>query len=288
MEGVLMNAETNEDNDYVYIVKKKNSTTWFKKLLSLFKPKKIFFYKDGVLQNIKHISYGLKNVKIIIHYYDDNVLHRKNKPAIIEYYYNGNIEKEIYYNNGKIHRKNGPAIILYHRCGVDNKNEVFYYCNDELHREDGPARIKYFDNKVTLEEYYYHGKLHREDGPAIICNSLNDGKTIKKKYYKNDRLHNDNGPAIIEYNESGYLERFGILFILSDRPTFNVKKEEYYQNNKLHKFDGPAVIEYGDNNKIKLEQHYYNGIKFIPEELPFEFPIDDSKKELYFNLKHGV
>jgi hypothetical protein len=44
---------------------------------------------------------------------EDGVFHREDGPAVVWYYYNGQIERERWLINGETHRIDGPAFINY-------------------------------------------------------------------------------------------------------------------------------------------------------------------------------
>ncbi len=98
-------------------------------------------------------------------------MHRENdRPAVILYDKDGEIEYEIWYLNGEKHRENDrPAEIFYDK---DGEIEVeIWRLNDQLHREnDRPAEIAYYENgEIEDEVWYLNGQLHREnDLPAVI------------------------------------------------------------------------------------------------------------------------
>lgn len=161
-------------------------------------------------------------------YYKNGRFHRKNKPAVIEYYEDGELMCEKWYKNGEYHREDGPADISYHKNGkvssrrwciennFDSKNvptcigyhengkveSVTWYKDNKYHRENGPANI-WFDEhgNITCEEYVVNGVYHREDGPAEICYYEN-GK-VEYWYQRGHGIHREDGPAIIEYDEDG-------------------------------------------------------------------------------------
>ena len=93
------------------------------------------------------------NIKHEIHYDLNGMFHREDGPAIISYYYNGNIKRETYYINGKKYRKDGPTNINYHGNGSICMEQYCVGCI--LHREDGPAWIVYYKNgDVQFYNYY--------------------------------------------------------------------------------------------------------------------------------------
>ena len=53
------------------------------------------------------------------------MLSRKNEPAIINYYSNGNIKKQVWLKLNKKHREDGPAVILYDINGNVIEEEYF-------------------------------------------------------------------------------------------------------------------------------------------------------------------
>ena len=73
---------------------------------------------------------------------------------------NKNKFKNIYYYhfyNKKLHRKDGPAEISYYENGNKISLEK-YYINGNLHRENGPAIIYYFiDGSIRSKLYYFNG-----------------------------------------------------------------------------------------------------------------------------------
>ena len=88
-------------------------------------------------------------------------------------------------------------------------------------------------------------------------------------YYLHGEKHREDGPAEIwYYYDDGSIE-----------------SEEYYFNDKLHRKDGPAVVIYHMDGSIKDKEYWFNNIKFDPEKLPFEMPIDSEEKKLYLELK---
>ena len=123
------------------------------------------------------------------------------------------------------------------------------------------------DNKIL---YYLDGILHRNDGPAFIP-FYSNGSYVEH-YFQNGKRHRENKPAIIEYYNDG----------------ITVYIEKYIFNGELHRKDGPADINYDRFGNIIVQNYYFNGIKFNPDVLPFEMPIDSEEKEFLFKLKYGV
>lgn len=89
-----------------------------------------------------------------------------------EYYTNGNISYEIHYKDELIHRDNLSAIIQY----CKNVNIYFEtYCKEgKVHRENGPAVIYYINGKISEEIYYLlDGKQYKDkdiiDNWEVFC-----------------------------------------------------------------------------------------------------------------------
>ena len=61
-----------------------------------------------------------------------------------------------YYDGDVLHREDGPAV-------EDASGNKWWYINGQLHREDGPA-AEYADGSKV---WWINDKLHRLDGPAI-------------------------------------------------------------------------------------------------------------------------
>lgn len=118
-----------------------------------------------------------------------------------EYFDNGSIKSEHWYNSyGRLNRKDGPAVVYYYTNG--NKRNECWLINDEYHRENGPAKIFYRkDGSKECEFWFKYNKLHREDGPSSIFYYEN-GDFEKLFWFQNDKEHRIDGPAAIEYNES--------------------------------------------------------------------------------------
>ena len=127
----------------------------------------------------------------------DDKYHRLDGPAIINYYENGQIEKEEYYINGLLYRENGPSIVRYYRNGdkaeehwsYENgikKQTSLYYRNgnlkcqfyfnnkNELSKLDGPAIIRYSENgSIESEEYFVNGIKYDEELQYLVAVGAN-------------------------------------------------------------------------------------------------------------------
>ncbi len=101
------------------------------------KSKKYGFYENGRLKTKHYVDSSLP-CRVTAHYYPNGKLkserhyhyykfslHRTDGPAVIEYYENGKVKKELYYFEGKIHRTDGPAVIEYDLEG-NIKRKMFY------------------------------------------------------------------------------------------------------------------------------------------------------------------
>ena len=117
--------------------------------------------------------------------------------------------------------------------------------------------------------YHLNNMRHRKDGPAFI-NYINKNFISLEEYRYYDFLHRENGPALSWYYEDG-----------------SISMKEYYLNGKRHRKDGPAAVIYHIDGLIKDEEYWFNDIKFDPDDLSFELPIDTEEKQFLFNLKYG-
>jgi len=95
----------------------------------------------------------------------------EDKPAIISYFSNGEIDTEEWYYNNVLHRDGDkPAIRAYYRNG---QLEMEEWVSNRLRSRDGdkPAFIWYHEDngKVQLEEWWRDGILSRDEGkPSLI------------------------------------------------------------------------------------------------------------------------
>lgn len=151
----------------------------------------------GIMNNEKPYEifyYNNKNKQIFMEKYGvEGITHRNNDkgPAIIEYYEDGTIKKEIYMEENRIHIDlvNKPSVISYYPNGFI-KSEKFMIKNFYF-RKNKPTKIKYRPNikgRIMCESYLTpDGKLHRENGPAFISYDIN-GKIASELFYKNNKL----------------------------------------------------------------------------------------------------
>lgn len=102
-------------------------------------------------RNCTKYAYSNKSIERIF----NGKFHCETKPAIIEYYINGNIKTELWYYNGVLHRAyDFPACIGYNPSGMISyqswmKHDVYY-------RECGPARVWYDINGNVQKQIYYN------------------------------------------------------------------------------------------------------------------------------------
>ena len=94
--------------------------------------------------------------KVLQEYTIDGDFHRKDGPAEIWYYKNGQIETESWWMNNKHHRKDGPSYIWYYENG--QVHSEFWCLNNKQHRKDGPAEIWYYENgEINSGHWFYNG-----------------------------------------------------------------------------------------------------------------------------------
>ena len=83
-------------------------------------------------------------------YYLNGIEHKKNGPAWISYFTNGNIDIETYIKNGVRHREDGPAWIDHFMDGRIHKK--LYYLNDKVYsEEDYIKQLRILKIKKILE-----------------------------------------------------------------------------------------------------------------------------------------
>lgn len=114
----------------------------------------------------------VKTTKGLEEYKIDGQHHRKDGPAFIKYWDNGNKFKESWAFHGKIHRLNNPAVIMYYSDGAGPYYEA-WYVNSKYHRlpictqynkKDMPAIIEYrHDGSIDGKYYYLNGKYDGYD-----------------------------------------------------------------------------------------------------------------------------
>lgn len=82
-------------------------------------------------------------------YYVNDLLHRKNEPAVLVYNKDNFVIKKEYWLNGKLHRDDGAAIIYYNE---EKKCELkFYYLNDKIIHIDNDIDFNNYINTLILK-----------------------------------------------------------------------------------------------------------------------------------------
>lgn len=213
-----------------------------------------------------------------IEYFINNILHREDGPAVIEYCMDNPIQTPVnpaqngenkiieivhkYYYQGNCHRNDSPAIICFRN--TDKKMHIvleMYARHGISFRKCGPAIIKYVvvgnKSRVFRDEYYTDGSLRR-DKPSIINYEYVGGKivVINEEYHEGNKLHREDGPARITYKNN------------NGKTIINT--EEFFRNGNHHRNNGPAKIHYEKiDGKIKpIHKYYYeNGIPIIIHKL---------------------
>ena len=250
-----------------------------------------------------------------------------------KYHPKGTPKSITYYRNNLKHREDGPAYVEYLEDGKTLKSEK-YFINGNLHRDSGaPAWISYWDpSKITVpvrgnippkrvERYYWHGLRQRSKGPAFIEYGKN-GKKKKESYYRDDVRHRSDGPAIINYyyiqgdskahikTASYYFEgnqayikndSSGTLDEVYDMQKRLLFKVHYDRSNLISRDDGPAVIRYDKDGNVEYEGYWYRGTQFDNEEdyydrihfqlmdvpVPYRY-VDETAKSMYDAQKLGI
>ena len=93
---------------------------------------------------------------------------------VMDYYENGNTDREYYYFNGQLHREDGPAIIRYYENGKIERE--YYYLNDKFHNKLGPAIIWYNKSGKIKEEKYYLNGIECDILQEMVIRGLEKGK----------------------------------------------------------------------------------------------------------------
>lgn len=110
--------------------------------------KRTLYYKINFIDYMPFIKKKIYSER----YFYNNKLHNSDHPAVIYYYYNGNIESEYYFNYGDVHRENGPAVTYYKNGSVYKQ----WYClNSKIHNDNGPAIIDYNEDGSIKEQHYF-------------------------------------------------------------------------------------------------------------------------------------
>lgn len=86
------------------------------------------------------------------YHYANNVLHRKNAPALITYK-NDEVVLEEYYKNGQLHNLNGPAVINYNADG-------------------SISEAKYFIDNVEYKRFSYNLEIKKRNAPKLEASPM--------------------------------------------------------------------------------------------------------------------
>ena len=83
---------------------------------------------ETLIKNGRYVNYCYNDENISSeYYYQHDKLHRDSNdgPAVINYYrFNGSVYSEFYYQHDKLHRLNGPAVINYYYDKNVNKSVI--------------------------------------------------------------------------------------------------------------------------------------------------------------------
>lgn len=164
--------------------------------------------------------YNSRGICYFKSYYQNNKTHRIGGPAIVQFYKDGGVCREIYCIDGLQHRAdNEPADISYNKL-TGNITSKLYFVAGVRHRVDGPSEIVYnTEGNLQCTKYEQHGRYHRLDGPALF-KYYASGVIESETYYKNGKKHSDdNIPTYTWYSENG-----------------DIKSHIYWRNGKFIKF----------------------------------------------------
>ena len=237
-------------------------------------------------QQIEYEYHPNKNVKSIT-YYKNNVKHREDGPAYVEYLKDGKtLHCEKFFVNGKLHRDvDAPALIIYMSPNYTyyrdedqqppRRLEV-YYKHDIKHRSKGPAEIEYYHaGRIDHEIYIRDGLRHRVDGPAVIFYEYHGGdlpEIDSVRYWVNGK------GLILKKDQDNFLDKVydgqNRLFmkVYYTRPT---KGEKDYRR-LISRDNGPAVIRYDKDGNVEYKGYWYRGTQFDNE--------DDYYERIHFQL----
>lgn len=120
------------------------------------------------------------NLKAIEIFSVNNLVHRENLPAVIEYFFSYEADKEIvcftkYFNQGE-------CFLIKEFYHTGNLKSVLKCNNFYIHDADGPAIINYNrDGTITNQLYYYKNNLVGE-------NLQISGKDCVFEYFSNSQI----------------------------------------------------------------------------------------------------
>ena len=220
---------------------------------------KLYYYNGECYKEIKY--YDCENETLMQEtYFHNNRIHRleNDKPALINYYPEGNIKSEMYFMNGNLHRvadTEGRVADTEGRV-ADTEGRV---ADTEGRVADKPATIRYRKNgEIKYHAYYVNGELYREDKPAYIeyySSRECDGSKIKSEhYYLNNKLHRG---VVIEDHRSDTESKPSVIKYY---PNGLIQHELYYKDNKIHRDNNlPAKIFYRTCGAIMCQAYAING-----------------------------
>ena len=202
------------------------------------------YYEKGVKKGSIGYRNGRPNKKRWINEYFE--LHRDgDKPAVCDWYENGNPNTQVWWKNGERHRDGDkPAACEWYENGNPRLQEWFK--NGEVHRHgDKPAYYWWSkDGKINVRKWFKNGKKHRDGDKPAVCIWYENGNLDLQVWWKNGKRHRDGDkPTYCEWYGNG-----------------NLKWKQWWKNDKLHRDgDKPAHCEWYENGKIKLREWYKNG-----------------------------
>ncbi len=202
-----------------------------------------------------------------------------NSENIISFDINKSLDNSITYDyvDGELH---GENIKLYYdnifskikSIGNYDKGKLYgiymeYYTNGNIMKiyeykdglKDGLCKKYYENNKIHIETKYVNNMKN-----GISLKYDESGNLIEKSYYKDDILNglciyykNNNVEKEINY-ENGKREGVSILYKYDDENKLIYKNEIIYKEDLIY---NGTYCEYYENNKVKSEITYVNGMK---------------------------
>lgn len=100
---------------------------------------------------------------------------------ITEEYSKGHTKRIMYFDKNILHNENGPAIICYLPNGTKYREE--YWINGRRHRDDGPAFIEYREDRVVGRQLYFYDSVQ-----LSINRTLFEYKDLKLKIYQGKKI----------------------------------------------------------------------------------------------------
>lgn len=255
VDSKLYDSKDNISSFQSYKLKKDLQST-----LETYFPTEIIFF-DGRRREDKWMIVD-KNGELVLH-------NSADKPALIQYYENGEIMLESWFHLGKVHREaDKPAEIYYFR---ESEIEKKLWNEDDDDEDEENLNIK-------KEKWYTYGSLTHQ------IEYYNNGKKNQERWFQNDKLHSraDDEPALIIYNNNRYNDYNTRVWYENgkekrddNKPTKEVTTTlcdgcyelKFYKKNILVLYkhislghmnsmedDNPCYIEYYDSGKKKEER----------------------------------